>query len=114
MVMLWTAEAALHNGNEARALELVNDVRERARKSGGNTDMSVLPDLTTVTLDDIYHEMRVETALGEHIRFYELVRTGKAATTLSGYKDGISHYLPIPLREIQLSNGVLEQNFGYK
>lgn len=113
VVMLWTAEAALHNNNEPRAIELVNDVRERARKSGGNTNMSVLPDFTTLTLEDIYHEMRVETALGDHNRFYELVRTGKAASTLTGFKDGISHYLPIPLREIQLSNNLLKQNFGY-
>ncbi|HEY8957401.1 RagB/SusD family nutrient uptake outer membrane protein, partial [Chitinophaga sp.] len=113
VVMLWTAEAAVHNGNAGRALELVNAVRQRARKSGGNTDLTVLPDLTTVTLDDIYHEMRVESALGEHLRFNELVRTGKAAATLTGYIEGTNNHLPIPLREIQLSNGLLKQNTGY-
>ena len=114
VVMLWTAEAALHNGDADRATDLVNEVRRRARKSGGNTNMSVLPDYGTVTFDNIYHEQRVETALGDHIRFFELVRTGKAASTLPGYVDGVSHYLPIPLREIQLSNGVLVQNYGYR
>ncbi|HWV66541.1 RagB/SusD family nutrient uptake outer membrane protein [Chitinophaga sp.] len=113
VVMLWTAEAAIHNGNAGRALELVNQVRQRARKSGGNTDQTVLPDLTTVTLDNIYHEMRVESALGEHLRFNELVRTGKAAATLPGYAEGTNNHLPIPLREIQLSNGLLKQNPGY-
>ncbi|PUZ25345.1 hypothetical protein DCC81_13665 [Chitinophaga parva] len=113
VVKLWTAEAALHNGDAAHATKLVNEVRLRARTSGGNTDMSILPDYTTVTLDNVYHEMRVETALGDHLRFFELVRTGKAATTLPGYTDGVNNYLPIPLREIQLSNGKLVQNHGY-
>lgn len=113
VVMLWDAEASVHNGDMAHATDLVNQVRARARKSGGNTDMSVLPPYTAVTLEDIYHEERVETALGDHLRFYNLVRTGRAAQILPGYKDGVSNYLPIPLREIQLSNGVLKQNPGY-
>lgn len=93
--------------------DLVNKVRGRARKSGGNTDMSILPPYGRVTLENIYHEQRVETALGDHIRFFELVRTGKAAGTLPGYKEGVHNLLPIPLREIQLSNGLLRQNPGY-
>lgn len=113
VVKLWTAEAALQNGDAAHATKLVNEVRLRARTSGGNTDMTILPDFTTVTLDNVYHEMRVETALGDHLRFFELVRTGKAATTLTGYTEGTNNYLPIPLREIQLSNGKLQQNHGY-
>ena len=111
--MLWTAEAAMHNGAVGHATDLVNKIRTRARNSGGNTDMSVLPPFTALTLDNIYHEQRVETALGDHLRFFELVRTGKAAGTLPGYKEGVHHYLPIPLREIQLSNGLLKQNPGY-
>lgn len=113
VVMLWTAEAAVHNENIPHATGLVNKVRARARKSGGNTDMSVLPPYTAVTLDNVYHEERVETALGDHLRFFDLVRTGRAAQILPGYKDGVNNYLPIPLREIQLSNGVLKQNTGY-
>lgn len=112
-VMLWTAEAAFHNGDVNHATELVNKIRTRARNSGGNTDMSVLPNYTTVTLDNIYHEMRVETALGEHRRFYELVRTGRAAAVLPNFKVGVNEHVPIPLNEIQLSGGVLTQNNGY-
>jgi len=111
--MLWTAEAAFQNGAVAHATTLVNQIRDRARKSGGNTDMTVLPDYTTVTLAQIYHEMRVETALGEHRRFYELVRTGRAASILPGFKVGVNEHVPIPLTEIQLSNGALTQNPGY-
>ena len=113
IVMLWTAEASIYNGDVAHATELVNKVRDRARQSGGNTDMTILPPLNSVTLNNVYHEMRVETALGDHLRFYELVRTGQAASTLPGYKEGVSNHLPIPLREIQLSNGMLQQNPGY-
>lgn len=112
-VMLWTAEAAFQNGKAPHATDLVNKIRERARKSGGNTDMTILPAYTTVTLDNIYHEMRVETALGEHRRFYELVRTGRAASVLPNFKVGINEHIPIPLTEIQLSDGVLTQNPGY-
>ncbi|MEN0056771.1 MAG: RagB/SusD family nutrient uptake outer membrane protein [Mucilaginibacter sp.] len=112
-VMLWTAEAAFQSGNAAHATDLVNQIRARARKSGGNTDNSILPAYSSVTLDNIYHEMRVETALGEHRRFYELVRTGRAAALLPGFKTGVNEHVPIPLTEIQLSGGVLTQNPGY-
>ena len=112
-VMLWTAEAAFHNGNVGHATDLVNQIRIRARNSGGNTDMTILPNRATVTLNDIYHEMRVETALGEHRRFYELVRTGRAASALPNFKAGVNEHVPIPLNEIQLSGGVLTQNKGY-
>lgn len=112
-VMLWTAEAAFQSGNPSHATELVNQIRARARKSGGNTDTTILPAYDTATLANIYHEMRVETALGEHRRFYELVRTGRAATLLPGFKVGINEHVPIPLTEIQLSGGTLTQNPGY-
>jgi hypothetical protein len=112
-VMLWTAEAAFQNGDASHATQLVNQVRDRARKSGGNTDMTILPSYATVTIDNIYHEMRVETALGEHRRWYELVRTGRAAKLLPNFKVGINEHVPIPLTEIQLSGGVLTQNPGY-
>lgn len=112
-IMLWTAEAAFHNGNVGHATDLVNLIRIRARNSGGNTDMTILPNRVTVTLNDIYHEMRVETALGEHRRFYELIRTGRAASVLPNFKVGVNEHVPIPLNEIQLSGGVLTQNKGY-
>jgi hypothetical protein len=112
-VMLWTAEAAFQNGAVPHATELVNQIRARARKSGGNTDMSILPAYTAVALDNIYHEMRVETALGEHRRFYELVRTGRAVTVLPNFRVGINEHIPIPFSEIQLSGSVLTQNNGY-
>lgn len=112
-IMLWDAEAAVHNGDVAHATDLVNQVRARARKSGGNTDMTILPPYTSVTLQNVYHEERVEQALGAHRRFFNLVRTGRAAQILPNYKPGISNHIPIPQREMQLSDGVLKQNKGY-
>lgn len=112
-VMIWTAEAAYHNGNIGYATTLVNTIRARARKSGGNKDTTILPAYGTVSLAQIYHEMRVETALGEHRRFYELVRTGRADKLLPNFKKGVNERLPIPLTEIQLSAGTLKQNTGY-
>jgi len=75
--------------------------------------MAILPAYSLVTLEQIYHEMRVETALGEHRRFYELVRTGRADKLLPNFKKGVNERLPIPLTEIQLSGGTLKQNSGY-
>jgi hypothetical protein len=112
-VMLWDAEASVHNGDVGHATDLVNKVRKRARQSGGNTDMTILSPYKTVTLQDIYHEQRVETALGSHRHFYNLVRTGRAAKLLPNYKEGVNNYFPIPLNQIHLSNGELKQNPGY-
>lgn len=113
MIMLWTAEASFHNGDIANATQLINQIRSRARMSGGNTDMSVLPNYNTVTLENIYHEQRVELACGQNRRFYDLIRTNRAATLLSGFEKGVNELMPIPLREVQLSGGILIQNKGY-
>lgn len=112
-IMLWDAEASYHNGDIQHATELVNKVRKRARHSGGNTDMSILPPYKSVTLQNIYHEQRVETALGAHRRFFNLVRTGRAAGILPDFKNGVNNHIPIPQNEIELSGGKLKQNPGY-
>jgi hypothetical protein len=114
-VLLMYAEAAYHNGNEPLARDLVNQVRERARDGNDN----ILPDVTasgTSLLTAIYHERRVELALEGH-RFYDLVRTGQAVTVMNAhgksFTAGVHERFPIPLREIQLSDGLIEQNPGY-
>jgi hypothetical protein len=65
-----------------------------------------------VTLDRIYEERRLELATEGH-RWFDLVRTGKAAATLvfKGFKAGTHEVLPIPLNE--LNNTKLVQNPGY-
>jgi hypothetical protein len=106
-VLLMDAEAAFKTGNEAGAKTSLNIVRQRVK----------VPDVTATgeqLLEAIYHERRVELGLEGH-RFFDLVRTGRAAAKLGplGYKDGINQVFPIPNSQIVLSNGVLKQNSGY-
>lgn len=110
-VLLVAAEASNENNKPAQALSYLNEVRERARE--GNN--ALLPDVTTTAKDAlrdiILHERRVELALEGH-RFWDLVRTGKAAATLGplGFVPGKHELLPLPQNEIDLSQGVLKQN----
>lgn len=99
---LMEAEALVQGGGDAgRALALLSAVRARV----GLTPVAA-------TLSNIYNERRLELATEGH-RFYDLVRTGQAATVLGskGFKTGKHELLPIPLTE--LSNTKLVQNPGY-
>lgn len=112
-VLLLHAEAAFHNNNEAAARQSVNKVRLRAR----GTLQNVLADVTATgpaLLEAIYHERRVELGLEGH-RFFDLVRTGRATQVLGtqGYNDGVHRLFPIPLSQIQATNGAIVQNSGY-
>jgi starch-binding outer membrane protein, SusD/RagB family len=110
-VLLMAAEALNENDKPAQALVYLNMVRARARQ--GNT--SILPDITTTdknTLNDkILLERRYELAL-EGQRFWDLVRTVKAPTTLGtlGFVTGKNELLPVPQSEIDISQGTLTQN----
>ncbi|MEH0156015.1 RagB/SusD family nutrient uptake outer membrane protein [Limibacter armeniacum] len=64
-VMLMAAELNLKAGNTAAAVDQVNMVRSRAG----------LADVSSVDLDGIYHERRVELALEGH-RYWDLLRRG--------------------------------------
>ncbi|MCX6227350.1 MAG: RagB/SusD family nutrient uptake outer membrane protein, partial [Bacteroidia bacterium] len=94
-----------------KVLIYLNQVRERARQ--GN--VAILPDITETGKDKlrniILNERRHELALEGH-RFWDLVRTGKAAEVLGplGFVTGKHELLPIPQSEIDISQGVLEQN----
>ncbi|WP_299439021.1 RagB/SusD family nutrient uptake outer membrane protein [uncultured Aquimarina sp.] len=106
-VLLMAAEA--HNrksaSNDGQALIYLNRVRTRAE----------LPDVTvtgTALLDAIYQERRVEL-VGEGHHFFDLVRTGRAATEIDGFVVGKHELFPIPLIEIQLAGDRWEQNPGY-
>ncbi len=110
-VLLMAAEARNETGKSAQALPFLNQVRQRARAGNPN----LLPDITTTNQaqlrDIIMNERRVELALEGH-RFWDLVRTGRAADVLGprGFITGKHERLPIPQSEIDLSQGTLEQN----
>jgi hypothetical protein len=108
------AEALNENGKPADALIYLNQVRNRAR--GGN--ISILPDISitdkNLLRDKILLERRHELAL-EGERFWDLVRTGKAAEVLGplGFIPGKHELLPIHQSEIDISQGSLTQNPNY-
>src|SRR5450759_2113689 len=113
-VLLMAAEALNENGKPADGLIYLNQVRKRAR--GGNISILPVVSVTDKILlrDKILLELRHELAL-EGERFWDLVRTGKAATVLGplGFVPGKHELLPIHQSEIDISQGSLTQNPDY-
>lgn len=110
-VLLIAAEALNENNKPGEALVYLNKIRFRARQG----DDSILPDVTTTDKNELRNaillERRRELAMEGH-RFWDLVRTGKAAQVLGplGFITGKHELLPVPQNEIDLSQGVLTQN----
>jgi len=106
-VLLMHAEAAYHNGNSSAALTSLNQVRSRV-------SVPILILNGPALLEAIYRERRIELGMEGH-RFFDLVRTDRAQDVLGpeGYNHSVHRVFPIPLAQIQLSNGVLVQNPGY-
>lgn len=107
-VLLMFAEAKAHGattGNTSgfSALTAVNKVRDRVK---------LLP-LGAVTLQDIWDERRAELALEED-RFFDLVRTGQAASALAGkgFNAAKHNVFPIPAQQMQLNTNLI-QNPNY-
>ncbi|HEY9185945.1 MAG TPA: RagB/SusD family nutrient uptake outer membrane protein [Salegentibacter sp.] len=105
-VLLMAAEA-LNRGdiNDQLAQDYLNMVRERA----GLREVENSGDALT---EIIYQERRKEL-VGEGHRFFDLVRTGRAAANIDGFTAGKNEVFPIPLEEIEFSQGNWEQNPGY-
>ena len=122
-VLLMAAEAQLQAGNSSKALDYINQIRTRAQEQP----------LTTVSLDDIKTEKRLELCL-ECVRYQDLVRWGDAKSamgnqgkevpafttdgiqwnwqnTVYGFQDK-NMLLPIPLKELEL-NPNMHQNTGW-
>lgn len=106
--LLNAAELIITTGGDmAKAQDYLNKVHHRAG----------LTDNKEATLDNILAEKRLEF-VGEGKRYWDLVRTGKAQETLTpdeyGYRTNTwsesKKYLPIPLSEIDASQGTLKQN----
>ncbi|QSW89829.1 MULTISPECIES: RagB/SusD family nutrient uptake outer membrane protein [Flavobacterium] len=108
-VLLMAAEAYNRGSiNDAKARTYLNEVRRRAF---GDNNHDVTASGTALT-ETILAERRVEL-FGEGHRFFDLVRTGKAAGTIPGFKANKNELFPIPIEEIQFANGNWAQNPGY-
>jgi starch-binding outer membrane protein, SusD/RagB family len=140
-VLLMRAEALIETGQQDEALALVNEVRNRAANSTGlisgyATNTNISPYINgqncTWTQDfarqALRWERRLEFAM-EGNRFFDLVRWGVADEVMNAYyaeektkrayyNDAFfdrnrEEYCPIPLAQINFSQGVYHQNPGY-
>lgn len=116
--LLLLSEALVKQNKNDEALPYINQVRVRAG----------LPELTTVTLDDVMNEMRHELAF-ENKRWTDLIRNEKAIETMNRFGEEMKQLYPwilpsafnvtenrlvfaFPRREMDINN-LLEQNPGY-
>ncbi|WPP49193.1 RagB/SusD family nutrient uptake outer membrane protein [Catalinimonas niigatensis] len=114
-VYLLVAEAKIRSGQSGDAE--INAVRQR----------NDLPTISNATMQDLIHERRVELA-GENQRHQDLMRWDKAGIVdivaiyaedrgpfdpPRNFQRPKHYFFAIPQREIDLSNGVLEQNPNY-
>jgi hypothetical protein len=81
-ILLNFAEAAYELGNTSDALNAINQLRDRAG----------VAERTSLTLDQIRNERRVELAF-EHQRMWDVRRWRTAVTALSGNFSGLIYYL---------------------
>ncbi|RXG15921.1 putative outer membrane starch-binding protein [Leeuwenhoekiella aestuarii] len=109
-VLLMAAEAHNRkaNPNDGLAQQYLNRVRRRAF---GDTDHDITASGAALT-DFIYAERRLEL-VGEGHRFFDLVRTGRAAQNIDGFTSNKNEVFPIPAIEIELAGNRWEQNQGY-
>lgn len=117
-VLLMYAEVMFLLGDDGTGLGALNQVRARV-------DM---PPVDALTAEAIIHERDIELAYEYH-RWFDLVRWSfdpawgidfqeiewgiDAANSINPFVVGKHEFLPIPLNEIDLSNGLLKQNPGW-
>lgn len=139
-VVLMRAEALIELNREKEALPLINEIRERAKKSTGlidyaeNMDIALYVDNVNCNWTKPYArealrwERRLELAM-ESQRFFDLVRWGIADSVINTfykeeapkrtyYEDAHfeknrAEYVPIPQQQINFSKQVYKQNYGY-
>ncbi len=123
-VLLWKAEALNETGDYVGAVDIINQIRTRARTSatadGSAIPAGTLPDRgSSIDPSEIKNwlmsERRVELGF-ESQRFNDLKRWGTAQTFLTALgKNFQSHnnLYPIPQLDIDKSGGSISQNPGY-
>ena len=104
-VLLMAAEALNKVGDDVKSLIYLNEIRQRV----GLFEKTSSGDLL---YEDILKERRSELSCEGH-RFFDLVRTGKAANEINGFIVGKHELFPIPQDEIDLAGGNWPQNSGY-
>lgn len=112
------AETLMGGGNKTLAKDLMNVLRERAAVAGKENDMLI----TESDLDiDFILEERGRELCGEHIRWFDLKRTGKLYNYVQAYNKDITTMQPyhvnrpIPQQFLDVITNPLEfgQNNGY-
>jgi tetratricopeptide (TPR) repeat protein len=106
-VLLMAAEAHTQaaTGNDGTALAYLNQVRSRVGMPDVNASGN---DLYEAILDERRYELS-----GEGHRFFDLVRTNRAAQEIDGFTPNKHELFPIPQVEINLAGGNWSQNPGY-
>ena len=114
---LLRAEARLQQGNAAGAAEDINVIRRRAAWEGMEEAMTITP--AEATLEFLLEE-RAREMDGEGHRWFTLTRTGTLVERVRQYNPeaapNIQDYhtiRPIPIEQIDRTEGVYEQNPGY-
>lgn len=115
-VLLMHVEAAIGTGSsttDTGALQSFQMIRDRAFPDTAPNSVS------SVSKDELLTERRVELAF-ENQRWFDLLRFGVADAVLTAHAAEMGYtytgrdlLLPIPAREINLSDGILTQNPGY-
>lgn len=140
-LLLWKAEASIETGNIAEGIEIINQIRLRAKNTpyvpdfenpsedAANYLIETYP--TSISEDQAIQALRFERRLelaNEGHRFFDLVRWDIADSYTSEYiaaeqarrpylsganLEPHEYYLPIPQIEIDASGGVYTQRPGY-
>lgn len=122
-VVLMYAEALNECGDRVKALEMLNKCKQQVNTINSSSQLYVAGGYGYIR-DQIWEERRKELAF-EWDRYFDLVRQGNAAKNLHAFasyrvtrrgaffREGVNELMPIPQTEIDVSNGVVEQNPGY-
>jgi hypothetical protein len=122
-VVLMYAEALNECGLGARALVELNKIKAQANTINSSSTLYIGGGYGFMR-DQIWKERRMELCY-EWDRFFDLVRQKRAAEVIKAFgatrankrgyyfREKINEIFPIPQNEIDISNGVVEQNPGY-
>ena len=122
-VVLTYAEALNECRESQEALEKLNMCKAQVN-SINNSTVLYQPGGYGFMRDQIWRERRAEMAF-EWDRYFDLVRTGQAASVMHAFgnrrtnrrgayfRERVHELLPIPQTEVDVSNGVVVQNPGY-